>query len=179
MFLEYFTYSQFNFQVQTLKIEIEEDSFVGMPFVLLSQGNWIKNGGSDFYIEFRVGPKQVKKVALCCNPNKHFFLSIYLGVSLFTSSYINLLESMTIFFFPQKDAGDGKGTAKALLGKIAEKESEAQKSFMHRSVIPQDVNELSSTLQKGNLLHHFHQYFNLIFCAGTLIRLFLDGFEGS
>ncbi|RVW43449.1 Alpha-glucan water dikinase, chloroplastic [Vitis vinifera] len=53
------------YEVQTLKIEIEEDSFVGMPFVLLSQGNWIKNGGSDFYIEFRVGPKQVKKVALC------------------------------------------------------------------------------------------------------------------
>lgn len=34
-----------------------------------------------------------------------------------------------------KDAGDGKGTAKALLDKIAGLESEAQKSFMHRSVL--------------------------------------------
>ena len=31
-----------------------------------------------------------------------------------------------------KDAGDGRGTAKALLDKIAELESEAQKSLMHR-----------------------------------------------
>lgn len=34
-----------------------------------------------------------------------------------------------------KDYGDGKGTAKHLLDKIANLESEAQKSFMHRSVL--------------------------------------------
>lgn len=34
-----------------------------------------------------------------------------------------------------KVSGDGKGTAKTLLDKIAGLESEAQKSFMHRSVI--------------------------------------------
>lgn len=96
------------YEVQTLKIEIEEDSFVGMPFVLLSQGNWIKNGGSDFYIEFRVGPKQVKK-----------------------------------------DAGDGKGTAKALLGKIAQMESEAQKSFMHRFNIAADL--MDQAISAGKL----------------------------
>ncbi|XP_042496996.1 alpha-glucan water dikinase, chloroplastic-like isoform X2 [Macadamia integrifolia] len=82
-------------QVQSLEIEIGEENFVGMPFVLLSDGNWIKNNGSDFYIDFVVGPK--------------------------------------------KDAGDGKGTAKALLDKIAEMESEAQKSFMHRFNIASDL----------------------------------------
>lgn len=35
-------------------------------------------------------------------------------------------------YFPLKDLGDGKGTAKFLLDKIAEMEGEAQKSFMHR-----------------------------------------------
>ncbi|KAI8527034.1 hypothetical protein RHMOL_Rhmol12G0045200 [Rhododendron molle] len=78
-------------QVQSLEIEIEDDSFVGMPFVLRSGGNWIKNQGSDFYVEFGVKSKQI-----------------------------------------QKDAGDGRGTAKALLDKIANLESEAQQSFMHR-----------------------------------------------
>ncbi|KAI8021988.1 hypothetical protein LOK49_LG03G00270 [Camellia lanceoleosa] len=78
-------------KVQSLEIEIEDDSFMGMPFVLLSDGNWIKNNGSDFYVEFGGGAKQV-----------------------------------------QKDAGDGQGTAKALLDKIANMENEAQKSFMHR-----------------------------------------------
>lgn len=32
-----------------------------------------------------------------------------------------------------KDAGDGKGTEKGLLDRIAELESEAERSFMHRS----------------------------------------------
>lgn len=36
-----------------------------MPFVLVSGGNWIKNKGSDFYIEFSVGPKPVQKVVPC------------------------------------------------------------------------------------------------------------------
>lgn len=87
-------------QVQSFELEIEEDTFVGMPFVLLSNGNWIKNKGSDFYIEFSGGSKAV-----------------------------------------QKDAGDGKGTAKVLLDKIAAMESEAQKSFMHRFNIAADLME--------------------------------------
>ncbi|KAF5741084.1 alpha-glucan water dikinase chloroplastic [Tripterygium wilfordii] len=88
------------YQVQTFELEIEGESFVGMPFVLLSDGKWIKNKGSDFYVEFEQRPKQVSK-----------------------------------------DAGDGKGTAKPLLDKIAKMESEAEKSFMHRFNIAADLIE--------------------------------------
>ncbi|KAL0927957.1 hypothetical protein M5K25_002185 [Dendrobium thyrsiflorum] len=38
-----------------------------------------------------------------------------------------------------KDAGDGKGTAKALLDRIAQMESEAERSFMHRFNIASDL----------------------------------------
>ena len=58
------SYSQFNFQVQSVEIEIGDESFVGMPFVLLSGRRWIKNKGSDFYVELGVGSKQALKVAL-------------------------------------------------------------------------------------------------------------------
>lgn len=88
------------YEVQSIEIEIEDENYKGMPFVLVSGGNWIKNKGSDFYIEFSVGPKPV-----------------------------------------QKDYGDGKGTAKSLLDKIAEMESEAQKSFMHRFNIAADLTD--------------------------------------
>ncbi|KAM7250917.1 hypothetical protein ACFE04_022800 [Oxalis oulophora] len=87
------------YQLQTFELEIDEESFIGMPFVLVSGGHWMKNGGSDFYVDFSYRPKQVEK----------------------------------------KDAGDGKGTAKALLDKIADLESEAQKSFMHRFNIAADL----------------------------------------
>ncbi|XP_024989690.1 alpha-glucan water dikinase, chloroplastic-like [Cynara cardunculus var. scolymus] len=86
-------------KIQSLEIEIGEGSFVGMPFVLFSGKKWLKNNGSDFYVEF-VGPKKAIK-----------------------------------------DASDGKGTAKALLDKIAGLESEAQKSFMHRFNIAADLME--------------------------------------
>ncbi|KAL6571897.1 hypothetical protein OROHE_002766 [Orobanche hederae] len=79
-------------KVQSLEITIEDDKFVGMPFVLLSGGNWVKDRGSDFYVELNTGPTEIQK----------------------------------------KDLGDGRGTSKSLLDKIAELESEAQKSFMHR-----------------------------------------------
>ncbi|KAK9060237.1 hypothetical protein SSX86_020941 [Deinandra increscens subsp. villosa] len=85
-------------KIQSLEIEIGE-GFVGMPFVLFSGNKWIKNNGSDFYVEF-IAPKKAIK-----------------------------------------DAGDGKGTAKALLDKIAGRESEAQKSFMHRFNIAADLIE--------------------------------------
>ncbi|KAL4638999.1 hypothetical protein ACB092_03G186300 [Castanea dentata] len=88
------------YEVQSIEIEIEDENYKGMPFVLVSGGNWIKNKGSDFYMEFSVGPKPV-----------------------------------------QKDYGDGKGTAKSLLDKIAEMESEAQKSFMHRFNIAADLTD--------------------------------------
>lgn len=44
---------------------------------------------------------------------------------------------MLNFCFPckLKDAGDGKGTAKSLLDRIAELEDEAQRSLMHRFII--------------------------------------------
>ncbi|XVE74996.1 hypothetical protein DITRI_Ditri12bG0062300 [Diplodiscus trichospermus] len=78
-------------QVQCIDMEIEDDKFKGMPFVLRSGGKWIKNKGSDFYVDFS---QKIKKI--------------------------------------QKDACDGKGTSKVLLDRIAEMESQAQKSFMHR-----------------------------------------------
>ncbi|XP_027348742.1 alpha-glucan water dikinase, chloroplastic [Abrus precatorius] len=97
-----------SYEVQSLDIEVDDDSFKGMPFVILSDGEWIKNNGSNFYIEF-VGKKQI-----------------------------------------QKDFGDGKGTAKFLLDKIAEKEGEAQKSFMHRFNIASDlVDEAKNAGQLG------------------------------
>ncbi|KAL8519122.1 hypothetical protein ACS0TY_010167 [Phlomoides rotata] len=89
-------------KVQSLELTIEDDSFVGMPFVLLSGENWIKNSGSDFYVELKTGSAEVQKV---------------------------------------KGTGDGKGTSKSLLDNIAELESEAQKSFMHRFNIAADLME--------------------------------------
>ncbi|CAA0819704.1 Alpha-glucan water dikinase 1- chloroplastic [Striga hermonthica] len=91
-------------KVQSLEIIIEDDKYVGIPFVLLSDGNWVKNGGSDFYIELNTSPMKVKK-----------------------------------------DFGDGRGTSKSLLDKIAELESEAQKSFMHRFNIAADLMEQASS----------------------------------
>ncbi|XP_060213985.1 alpha-glucan water dikinase, chloroplastic [Lycium barbarum] len=94
--------------VQSLDIEIEDDNFVGMPFVLLSGGRWIKNQGADFYVDFGA-----VKAAL-------------------------------------KAAGDGSGTAKSLLDKIAAMESEAQKSFMHRFNIAADlIKEATSAGELG------------------------------
>lgn len=37
---------------------------MGMPFVLLSGGRWMKDNGSDFYVKFGVESKKVQKVAL-------------------------------------------------------------------------------------------------------------------
>ncbi|MBA0706369.1 hypothetical protein Golax_018482, partial [Gossypium laxum] len=91
-------------QVQCIEMEIADGNFKGMPFVLLSGGKWIKNNGSDFYVEFSQRFKQVQKFS-CKN----------------------------------KDAGDGKGTSKVLLDRIAALESEAQKSFMHRFNIASDL----------------------------------------
>ncbi|KAE9597974.1 hypothetical protein Lal_00029603 [Lupinus albus] len=97
-----------SYEVQTLDVEVEDDTFKGMPFVILSGGKWIKNNGSNFYIEFG-GKKQI-----------------------------------------QKDFGDAKGTAKTLLDKIAELESEAQKSFMHRFNIASDlIDEAKNAGQLG------------------------------
>ncbi|KAL9246479.1 hypothetical protein vseg_020009 [Gypsophila vaccaria] len=84
------------FRGQSVEIEIEGDDFVGMPFVLVSDGNWIKDNGSDFFVEIGLRPRKI-------------------------------------------DAGDGSGTAKPLLEKIASLESEAQKSFMHRFNIAADL----------------------------------------
>ncbi|XP_010458437.1 PREDICTED: alpha-glucan water dikinase 1, chloroplastic [Camelina sativa] len=84
--------------VQTFELEIEGDSYKGMPFVLNAGERWIKNNDSDFYVDFSKEEKHI-----------------------------------------QKDYGDGKGTAKNLLDKIADLESEAQKSFMHRFNIAADL----------------------------------------
>jgi len=47
-----------------LEIEIEDNSFVGMPFVLLSGGKWLKKNGSDFYVDFGIEPQQAPKVTV-------------------------------------------------------------------------------------------------------------------
>ncbi|KZV25491.1 alpha-glucan water dikinase, chloroplastic [Dorcoceras hygrometricum] len=97
------TYSVDNqpYKVQSIEITVDDQEFVGMPFVLFADGKWINNSGSDFYIDFRAESTKVQK----------------------------------------KDVGDGRGTAKSLLDKIAELESEAQKSFMHRFNIAADLME--------------------------------------
>lgn len=46
-----------------MDIEVDDDTFKGIPFVILSDGEWIKNNGSNFYIEFG-GKKQIQKVTL-------------------------------------------------------------------------------------------------------------------
>ncbi|KAL9253204.1 Alpha-glucan water dikinase, chloroplastic-like protein [Drosera capensis] len=89
-------------QVQHLEIQIDGNDFVGMPFLLLSAGNWIKNNGSDFYIDFAATPKPEGSLS-------------------------------------GDRPGDGRGTARNLLEKIAEMEGEAQKSFMHRFNIAADL----------------------------------------
>ncbi|CAF2115941.1 unnamed protein product [Brassica napus] len=95
--------------VQTFELEVEGDSFKGMPFVLNVGERWIKNNDSDFYVDFAKEEKHV-----------------------------------------QKDHGDGEGTAKNLLDKIADLESEAQKSFMHRFNIAADlVDEAKNAGQLG------------------------------
>ncbi|XP_004509565.1 alpha-glucan water dikinase, chloroplastic isoform X1 [Cicer arietinum] len=95
-------------EVQSLDIEVDDDTFRGLTFVILSDGRWLKNNGSDFYIEFG-GKKKI-----------------------------------------QKGLGDGKGTAKFLLDKIAEVESEAQKSFMHRFNIASElIDEAKNAGQLG------------------------------
>ncbi|KAJ4895586.1 hypothetical protein Rs2_22380 [Raphanus sativus] len=95
--------------VQTFELEIEGESYKGMPFVLNVGERWLKNKDSDFYVDFAKEEKHV-----------------------------------------QKDHGDGKGTANNLLDKIADLESEAQQSFMHRFNIASDlVDEAKNAGQLG------------------------------
>lgn len=86
------------YQLQLVEININEGRYDGIPFVLCSNGHWIKNKGSDFYVEF--GGRTTKVL---------------------------------------KDAGDGSGTAKDLLDRIALMESDAERSFMHRFNIASDL----------------------------------------
>lgn len=115
-------------QVQSLELTIEDDSFVGMPFVLLSGGNWIKNNGSDFYAELKTGSVEVQKIV---SRMQMAFAQFYCTSANFMYSVFSI-DHFLYLYYVQKGAGDGKGTSKSLLDKIAELESEAQKSFMHR-----------------------------------------------
>lgn len=77
------------FQVQFLDIEVEDDTYKGMPFVLLSGEKWINNNGSNFYVEFDGGKKQIQKVTaqvVIMNP----FIQ-------FAFVYVTLLYPMTKF----------------------------------------------------------------------------------
>uniref|UniRef100_A0A0E0LBX9 Uncharacterized protein n=1 Tax=Oryza punctata TaxID=4537 RepID=A0A0E0LBX9_ORYPU len=78
---------------QVVEIELDDGGYKRMPFVLRSGETWMKNNGSDFYLDFST-----------------------------------------------KDTGDaGKGTAKALLERIADLEEDAQRSLMHRFNIAADL----------------------------------------
>ncbi|XP_057856016.1 alpha-glucan water dikinase, chloroplastic isoform X2 [Cryptomeria japonica] len=94
--------------LRSVEIEIGERSFIGMPFVLRSDSNWIKDNGSDFYFSLR--KKDIK---------------------------------------PVKAQGDGKGTAKQVLDAIAEKESDAERSLMHRFNIATEL--LKQAKDEGEL----------------------------
>ncbi|XP_021304642.1 alpha-glucan water dikinase, chloroplastic isoform X2 [Sorghum bicolor] len=84
---------------QVVEIELDDGGYKGMPFVLRSGETWIKNNGSDFFLDFS------------------------------TRDTRNI-----------KDNGDaGKGTAKALLERIADLEEDAQRSLMHRFNIAADL----------------------------------------
>ncbi|CAK8541892.1 unnamed protein product [Lathyrus sativus] len=50
-------------EVQSLDIEVNDDTFKGLTFVVLSDGKWFKNSGSDFCIEFG-RKKQIQKATL-------------------------------------------------------------------------------------------------------------------
>ncbi|CAL5038507.1 unnamed protein product [Urochloa decumbens] len=95
-----FTKSELDgFYYQVVEIELDDGGYKGMPFVLRSGESWIKNNGSDFYLDF------------------------------ITHDTRNT-----------KDTGDaGKGTAKALLKRIADLEEDAQRSLMHRFNIAADL----------------------------------------
>uniref|UniRef100_A0A0E0PYA1 alpha-glucan, water dikinase n=1 Tax=Oryza rufipogon TaxID=4529 RepID=A0A0E0PYA1_ORYRU len=78
---------------QVVEIELDDGGYKRMPFVFRSGETWMKNNGSDFYLDFST-----------------------------------------------KDTGDaGKGTAKALLERIADLEEDAQRSLMHRFNIAADL----------------------------------------
>ncbi|KAI3795961.1 hypothetical protein L1987_38622 [Smallanthus sonchifolius] len=47
-------------QIQTFELDIEEGTFVGMPFVLRHGENWVKDNDSDFYVEFTEPKKPIK-----------------------------------------------------------------------------------------------------------------------
>lgn len=53
-----FSFADHSHQLQSVEIEFEGDDFGGMPFVLISAGNWIKEKGSDFYVDLSVKSKQ-------------------------------------------------------------------------------------------------------------------------
>lgn len=46
-----------------MDIDVDDDTFKGITFVILLDGEWIKNNGSNFYIDFGA-KKQIQKVTL-------------------------------------------------------------------------------------------------------------------
>jgi len=52
----------YDYLLQAVEIEIDGD-YNGIPFVIRSGENWIKNGGSDFYVEFDSGPIKSSQVS--------------------------------------------------------------------------------------------------------------------
>lgn len=95
-----------NSQVQSLEIEFENDNYLGMPFVLLADGRWIKNKGFDFYVEFGATTKQVQ----------HLSLSLYLSECDSTKdlAYICLSSSSNCCFLTFYDFLDVATTTKLI-----------------------------------------------------------------
>jgi alpha-glucan,water dikinase len=109
---------------KVLEIELDDDSYKGMPFVLRSNQTWIKNSTSDFYLDFSRRAVKSSEVTL------PFSFSPILAKNLLQKSSQNPM----LIFFPciKGTSDDSKGTAKALLERIADLEEDAQRSLMHR-----------------------------------------------
>lgn len=69
-----------------MDIVIEDGNFVGMPFVLLSGEKWIKNQGSDFYVDFGAASKPALKVSLL--PNLLNITCYTFGFGIFVFSWL-------------------------------------------------------------------------------------------
>lgn len=102
------------FQVQSLDIVIEDDNFVGMPFVLLSGEKWIKNQGSDFYVDFSVASKPALKVS---------WLPNLLNITYYAFRFSVLVFSWPIICFIAFEMKYANSSSIRLLGMAVEPQS--------------------------------------------------------
>jgi hypothetical protein len=72
--------------VKVLEIELDADSYKGMPFVLRFNQTWIKNNTSDFYLDFSRRTAKTSEVTLHLSFRPYFIFSPILGKSSFKSA---------------------------------------------------------------------------------------------